>query len=333
LLHNGSSFAKRQVESGWFFARWNSKTNATGILASKMKTVVSISLGSSRRDHKATMTILNQEIHIRRIGVDGDFKRARKLFLDLDGQVDAFGMGGCEFGINFDGRYYPLRSVAPLVAGLKTPVVDGSGVRSVVEYGMARFLLDNIDGLTEMKRVFFCVASARYDMVLGFHEAGFEMKFGDPGFILGLPITSRSFWLARTAGRIFIPWVVRAPFSWLYPTGKKQLENKPRFRRWFDWAHVIADDFHYIKRHLPENATGKIIVTNTTTTADQQMLRKRGVKYLVTSTPLLDGRTFGTNVLEAAITAASGHSRRLSASEVGAVIDEMQFKPQVIRLN
>ena len=67
---------------------------------------------------------------------------------------------------------------------------------------------------------------------------------------------------------------------------------------------MIADDFHDIKRHLPENATGKIIVTNTTTVADQQMLRERGVKYLVTSMPLIDGRTFGTNVMEAAITAA-----------------------------
>lgn len=298
-----------------------------------MKTIVSISLGSSLRDHEAMTTILDQQVQIRRIGVDGDFKRARELFLELDGQVDAFGMGGCEFGINFDGRYYPLRSVAPLIAGLKTPVVDGSGVRSVVERGMARFLLDNIEEVAGAKSVFFCVAAARYDLVLGFHEAGFEMKFGDPGFILGLPVTSKSFWLARTAGRIFIPWVVRAPFSWLYPTGKKQLENKPRFRPWFKWAHVIADDFHYIKRHLPEKAMGKIIVTNTTTAADQQMLRERGVKYLVTSTPMMNGRTFGTNVLEAAITAASGHRRRLSSAEVESAISEMGFQPQIIKLN
>lgn len=276
---------------------------------------------------------MGEQVHIRRIGVDGEFDRARQLFLELDGQVDVFGLGGCEFGINFDGRYYPLPAVAPLVDGLKTPVVDGSGVRTVVERPMGSFVADNLSEAIGAKRVFVCVAAARYDLVLGFHEAGFEMKFGDPGFILGIPITSRSFWLARLTGRIFIPWVMRAPFGWLYPTGKKQLENKPKYRSWFKWANVIADDFHYIKRHLPKNIEGKIIVTNTTTEEDQEMLRRRGASFLVTSTPMFAGRTFGTNVWEAALTAVVGKGRRLSACEIESAIEEIGFKPQIIKLN
>ena len=277
-----------------------------------MKEIVSISLGGSHRDHETTTQILGQGVRIRRIGTDGDMQRARELFLELDGKVDAFGLGGCELGINFDDRYYRLRAIAPLVEGLQTPVVDGSGVRAVVERSIAGFLLEHLPKALGQKRVLFCVAAARYDLVLGFQQAGFKLRFGDPGFVLGLPIGSGSFWLARLAGRLFIPLVVRAPFSWLYPTGNSQLENKPKFASWFKWADVIADDFHYIKRFLPLDVTGKTIVTNTTTAADQEMLRQRGVKYLVTSTPVFEGRSFGTNVFEAALTAVAGKDARWS---------------------
>ncbi len=298
-----------------------------------MKNVVSISLGSKLRDHETTTTILGEKIRIRRIGVDGDFKRARALFLELDDEVDAFGMGGCEFGINFDGRYYRLRSVAPLVEGINSPVVDGSGIRGVVERSMGKFLCQNLTGAIGDKQVLCCVASARFDMVKGFHESGFAVKFGDPGFILGLPIGSQNYRLAQFAGRVFIPLVVRAPFHWLYPTGKKQLLNRPKFESWFNWADVIADDFHYIKRHLPQRIDGKIIVTNTTTKSDLNMLQERGAKYLVTSTPKLEGRTFGTNVFEAMMTAAIGLNRPLEGNEISLAIEQLGFQPEITSLN
>jgi hypothetical protein len=170
-------------------------------------------------------------------------------------------------------------------------------------------------------------------MVEGFHSAGFETRFGDPGFILGLPYASTHFQLAQFAGRMIIPWVVRLPFSWLYPTGKKQEENRPRFQSWFDWADVIADDFHYIRRHLPLKIANKIIVTNTTTPADRKLLRQRGARYLVTTTPLLDGRSYGTNVFEAALTAAAGKSRSLTHAELSDAVREIGFQPNVVRLN
>ena len=298
-----------------------------------MKKVVSISLGSSRRDHETTATISGEQVHVRRIGVDGDFKRARQLFLELDGEVDAFGMGGCEFGVNFDGRYYQLNSVTPLTTGLQSPVVDGSGVRGVVESSIGSFLLEHLPNSIGSKRVLCCVSSARWDLAEGFHRTGFAIKFGDPGFILGLPITSQRLWLARTAGRIFIPLVVKLPFRWLYPTGSQQLVNKPKFKAWFEWADVIADDFHYIKRHLPLRIDGKVVVTNTTTAEDVEMLKQRGASFLVTSTPKLAGRTFGTNVFEAMLTAVAGKNRRLTSEEITVAVDELGFVPEITKLN
>ena len=54
-----------------------------------MKTVVSVSLGSSKRDHQAQLTILGEEISMSRRGVDGQFKQAVALLADAIARLDA----------------------------------------------------------------------------------------------------------------------------------------------------------------------------------------------------------------------------------------------------
>ncbi|MDT8307460.1 MAG: quinate 5-dehydrogenase, partial [Anaerolineae bacterium] len=127
--------------------------------------------------------------------------------------------------------------------------------------------------------------------------------------------------------RLLLPLLGRMPFSLLYPTGSRQEEIKPRFERWYRWADVIAGDCHYIRRHMPADLTGKVIVTNTTTGADLDAFRQRGVRYVLTTTPQFGGRTFGTNMLEAAITAVAGKGRPLTVAELSGWIRELKLRP------
>jgi len=119
------------------------------------------------------------------------------------------------------------------------------------------------------------------------------------------------------------------PISVLYPTGQKQDQIVPRFTKWYDWADIIAGDCHYIKRHMPESLAGKTIVTNTTTPEDMVLFRQRGVRYVVTTTPQLDGRSFGTNMMEAALTAVAGKNRPLTKEELRPMLDRFQLRPVV----
>jgi hypothetical protein len=96
---------------------------------------------------------------------------------------------------------------------------------------------------------------------------------------------------------------------------------------------VIAGDCHYIKRFMPDTLPGKVIVTNTTTLEDVETFRKAGVKYLVTTTPVLDGRSFGTNMMEAALVAVSGKGRPLTWDELNVMLDQLGFEPQLQELN
>jgi hypothetical protein len=58
-----------------------------------------------------------------------------------------------------------------------------------------------------------------------------------------------------------------------------------------------------------------------------------GVKYMVTSTPVIEGRSFGTNTMEAALIAVSGKERKLSLEELNVLLDELGIEPQLQELN
>src|SRR3990170_4516952 len=99
-----------------------------------MKRAVGISIGSSRRDKAVEVTLLGERVSIERIGTDGDMEAAALKFKELDGLVDAFGVGGADLGLLVDDKWYPLYSVNAMVRFVKqTPIVDGTGLKVTLE--------------------------------------------------------------------------------------------------------------------------------------------------------------------------------------------------------
>ena len=95
-----------------------------------MKRAVSISIGSSIRDKAVEVNILGEKVLLERIGTDGDMKKAASLYHELDGKVDAFGVGGALLGVMMGDKWSTMHSVQSLIQGIKiTPVVDGTGLR------------------------------------------------------------------------------------------------------------------------------------------------------------------------------------------------------------
>jgi len=173
----------------------------------------------------------------------------------------------------------------------------------------------------------------RWGLSQAFSEAGYETVYGDLMFGLDIPIAIRKLSTLKTVAALLMPIAGRLPFEMLYPTGEKQEKRTPKWGKYYAWATVIAGDCHYIKRFMPDDLTGKVIVTNTTTLDDVEQFRKAGVKYLVTTTPVLDGRSFGTNMMEAALVAVSGKNRPLTWDELSEMLDKLGFEPQIQELN
>jgi len=299
-----------------------------------VKRIVSVSLGSARRDHAVDAEFLGRRFRIERIGTDGDIQRAIALIRELDGKVDAFGMGGIDLYLSAGRRRYVLRDAKKIAAAARqTPIVDGSGLKNTLERRVIEFLVERTDIPIAHRRVLMVAGVDRFGMSEALAAAGAEMTFGDLVFGLGIPIALHSLTALDLAARVLAPVVTQMPFSMLYPTGDKQERVLPKHAAYYHAADIIAGDFHFIRRYLPERLSGQVVITNTVTGEDIQLLRQRGVGRLVTTTPELHGRSFGTNVLEGVFVVLAGKPvAQITAADYHRLLDQIGLEPRIVDL-
>ncbi len=301
-----------------------------------MKRVVSVSLGSSRRDVRVELELLGEPVVVERVGTDGDLRRYAQLLESLDGRVDAIGLGGLDLFLQAGRRRYYLRDAVRLLRHVRhTPVVDGSGLKQAWEPFVVLHYLPEVVGYSLRGRRVLQVSSVdRYGMAEAFARAGAHVVYGDFLFALGLPVPLRSLWSVRVLAALLLPVLTRVPIGWLYPTGSRQERTTPRFGRYFRWAEVVAGDFHFIRRYMPEDLRDKVVLSQTLTRGDVEELRRRGVSLLVTVTPEIAGRSLGTNVFQALVVALSGKPpEALGPQEYLEWMHRLGFRPRVEWLN
>lgn len=295
-----------------------------------MKRAVGISLGSSSRDKKVTVSLGGETIQIERIGTDGDVEKARRLYLELDGKVDAFGVGGVDLYLRLDEREYPLRAALKLVEGVKhTPLCDGRGLKHTLERRVFELAHPQL-GEVHFRRAFVPVAVDRIGLAQAVSEVAGQLVIGDLMIALGIPIPINGLPAYKRLARWLFPLVGYFPMSLLF-YGSGGAEHEPKYEKYFAASDLLAGDFLFMRKYLPERLDGKTVITNTTTEENIALLKARGVQTIVTTTPRYEGRSFGTNTMEAALTAYAGKGRRLTDEELNALIDELDIKPEVIR--
>lgn len=294
-----------------------------------MKEVVSVSLGSAERNKRVCIRIAGTLCHIVRIGTDGDVKRAENWIKRLDGRVDAIGLGGIDQYLIVGNRRYSFRQAQRLAScAMRSPIADGSLLKGTLERTVV-MRLQACCGTLVGKKVLLMSAADRYGMAETFEACGAKIVCGDLLFGLGIPIALNGLTWLRYIAPFLAPIAVRLPIGKLYPIGKQQAERRPCYTKYFADADIIAGDYHYIHRYMPECLDGKIIVTNTTTEKDREYLRSSGARVLVTTTPIICGRSFGTNVLEALIMALAQTSEIEDWDEW---VKNLQIEPTFIML-
>jgi hypothetical protein len=297
-----------------------------------MRQIVSISLGSSQRNWQVKISIADEEILVERIGTDGDFKKACHDIKQLDGKVNAICLGGMDRYLRVGNHRFPIRQIDQLASSIKkTPIFDGSTFKDIVEPEILRRLAKTRRVDFSGKKFLLVSGVDRYGMASTFPTLGIDsIIYGDLIFALGVPIPIRSLRMLNLLGKTLLPVMCKLPMSFLYPTGEKQTSNIPKGVKYFRKSDIIAGDFHFIKRYMPPDMTGKIIITNTITPSDVEILRKAGVHLLVCTTPDMLGRSFGTNVLEGILYVISGNFPGKSQIEI---MDLLGWKPRIEVLN
>lgn len=305
-----------------------------------MKQVVSISLGSSKRDSASEVELLGEQFEVSRIGTDGDMVRYAKMIRELDGKVDAIGLGGIDRYYWVDDKRYTVRDADRLASNAKiTSVVDGSGVKNTLERKTIEYLQEN--GIIDFskKKVLLVAAVDRFGMAQTIDRLAGEVIYGDLMFTMGLPIPMRSYATVRVIGSLLLPLVVRLPFKWFYPTGSKQEKTEPKYGKYYQWADIIAGDYHLILKTMPTAESGllkgKTIITNTLTPQDMGMLADRGIGMVVTAMPEQmkspDGRYYATNVFEGVMITLIGKKPEDATTEdYESLLARMNWKPTIV---
>ncbi|HHW58600.1 MAG TPA: quinate 5-dehydrogenase [Clostridia bacterium] len=297
-----------------------------------MKRVISISIGSSTRNKTAEVEILGEEFIIERIGTDGDLKKAIEFIKEMDGKVDAFGMGGIDLYLSAGTKKYVIKDALPLKNAAKiTPIVDGSGLKNTLERRVIKYIQQR--GIVDLrgKKVLMTSVMDRFGMAEAFYEEGARLIIGDLMFALNIPIPLHSLRVVYFLSLIIVPIVARLPFEMIYPTGERQLKiDSKKYEKFYKEADIIAGDFLFIKKYMPERLEGKVIVTNTVTQEDVEMMKEKGVKMLITTTPNINGRSFGTNVMEGVLVAIAGKKQEeMSPKDYEELLDKIGFEPRV----
>ena len=301
-----------------------------------MKQVVSISIGSSKRDHTVELELFGEQFKIWREGTDGDMADAVRRLREYDGKVDAFGLGGIDLFLNAADRTYWFRDAKRFRDAVKvTPLLDGSGLKGAVEGDVVRFMREDLGLELAGKRVLVTSAVDRWGVAMGFYEAGCTMTYGDLLYALDVPIMIHGHTALVRTVRVMAPLAVQLPFKFLYPTEAdhtSEVEAESKHAQLYRDADIIAGDYKFVRKYMPRDMAGKWIVTNTTTAEDVEFLRSVGVELLITSTPRLGGRTFGTNVIEATMVALDGAKVALEPKRYLELLRSTGFTPDAIWL-
>ena len=296
----------------------------------QVQRVVSISLGSSKRNATAELELAGKKFIVERLGTDGDLRKAKELLEAWDGKAAAFGLGGTDLYVCAGNERYTFRESANLIANVhQTPVLDGSGLKNSLERKVINELARNGQVPIKGAKVLLMCGVDRFGMAEALQENGAHVTLGDLIFSLNInkplySLNSLGFWAS-----ILAPFVTRLPVSWFYPMGEEQEKRVVRHPEYFLQNDIIAGDFHYIKKFMPDELPGKTIITNTVTAVDREMLREAGVKLLVTTTPCLNGRSFGTNVMEALLVALDGGKKALSAEKYLELLERYHIEASI----
>lgn len=274
-----------------------------------MKHVVSVSLGSSSGDFVREIVLAGHPVRLVREGTNGDMDRARQRLQELDGEVDALGLGGIDISLSVGGEQFFIGDGLRLAeAATKTPVVDGSGLKNTLERRVVRELAAS-GKIMAQSNVLMVSALDRFGMAEAFVELGCPLVFGDLIFNIGLDFPLTMLPEIKDLAKKYRSRLLSMPFHQLYPTGTSQdsPQADPRYAKYYDAADVIAGDGHLILRHLPPTLSpGKGVVTNTTRPKSLARLAAAGISWVATTTPEMDGLSGGTNLMEAALVAVIG---------------------------
>lgn len=231
-----------------------------------------------------------EPVRLEKRGCEGDVAAAAALISALDGQADVIALDGLPLQLELGDttRPYPLTSRLALAAR-RTPLVDGSGIRSAIERWSVTLVDRAEPGIFSQKRILMVPGLNHVGLTQALARRTPYLRFADPEVFFGLPslpgISSRH--TLHQAENLVLNRLQTVSLFKLSPVlaGGPRLETSARF----GWADVLAGDIRMIRYFAPQKLTHKTVIVPFASPEDVEDLRERGVSILVTLMPTLEG--------------------------------------------
>lgn len=226
-------------------------------------------------------------------------EKAANLLKQLDGRVDALGLGGANLFYHLGCRRYPFPAGQFLARQVKeTPLVDGSGWKAYIDTQA----VSQLSFLPLNSKALVVSVLDRFWLAQSLEDAGFSVLAGDAAFGLRLPLLLPLSTFKKLA-YLTMPALCHLPLTYLYAPGSGTPQINRSLLDRCARIKIIAGDWRFIRRFILPALKGKVIITSGTNVADRELLHRSGAAWLLTTTPLFAGINPAANAMEAALVA------------------------------
>jgi len=270
-----------------------------------MKTVISISLGSSSQDFEFTTTFLGQKLRVLRVGTDGSTAKAAKLLRHWDQHAHAIGLGVLKDSYRIGAQRLIDADTSRLTRMVtRVPATTGARLADIFLEWAVRHAQNELGHYFDNATVLFFSGMANYKLAMSMSEYTSNLMFADPLLQLGVPklLTSLDALGLYASGMHYVsdwtpPRVIPAVLlkRWTRFVLSKAL-NK---------ANMVVARVHELDDFGLEELAGKTLITSNVNDERFARFKDKGVHMVIDSSPVFDGHVLGPEMLDAMIIAAS----------------------------
>lgn len=296
-----------------------------------MKKVVTVTLGSSRKDFEFKTRFLGQEFSVRRLGADKDSSKAWELMRRQQANADAIALSDMP-----DHYHVGLRTVVNkesqrlMQVVTRVPVTTGASLRRLLQVRAIRHVQKELGHYFNNNLVLFLSGMRNYDMAVALSDYTSNLSFADPVFQAGSPLLLSSLDQLElyAKGKELIPDIVPGEFlkSVLRTVKNKIVANAVAK------SHVIVGTFREIQAvSAGSNLEGKTLITSAIDDEALAFFTKHKANLVVDVSPKLFDRVVGISTITAMILAATGKAEsELSDHDFEEIINELDIKPRLL---
>jgi predicted amino acid dehydrogenase len=296
-----------------------------------MKKVVTVTLGSSKRDFEFKTEFLGQSFSVRRLGADQDTGKAWELMRRQQATADAIGLGEISDHYQVGLRTVVNKETKRLTNVVtRVPVTTGATLRRLLQVRAIRYVQKELGHYFNNNLVLFLSGMRNYDMAVAMADYTKNLSFADALFQTGAPkmlgsleqlelyAKGSNFMLSGKTGQI-----LEGALSGLKNKLVADVVAK---------SHVIVGTFAEIKAvGNATNLEGKTIITSAVTDERMVYFAKCKVNLVIDVSPKLFPEVVGINTIEAMILAAlEKPQEEVSDDDFDEILTELQVTPRLL---